>query len=70
VTGMCVGSGLVGKGGWCVESGAMGPVPVVGGQARVNVVGSCQCGAFVGPVAGVDPYQRMFFFSGQSSLKA
>ena len=44
----------------------MGPVALAG-FARVEVVGSCR-GRVAG--AGVDPYHRMFFLSGHSSLKA
>ena len=71
MTGTCAGSGLIGKGGWWAEIEAMEAPPLVGGWVRVDFVErGCRFGGTVGPVAGADPYLRMFFFNGQSSLKA
>jgi len=64
VTGACVGSVLFGNAGWWADSGAVGPLLMMVGFVRVEVVGTCR-----EAVASAEPYLCMCFLRGQLLLK-
>ena len=55
MTETCVRSVLAGWAGWWAEIGTLGPMFLIVGLARVDIVGSWRGPAFVVGGAGMDP---------------